>query len=158
LSHGGKLALLQASPHRTMMLEDAISRIKSCAGQMDARYGKTVFDEWAILSLAGNQPRVLAYIGPRNEDFLKNFPNDLGGLRGELRDASYGDGDFAFARHGVGTGFEAFMVLGRGLYLICNNTHGSMDSITKDPRWLNAQVPFAELGETIRSSPVVIRE
>jgi hypothetical protein len=25
---------------------------------------------------------------------------------------SYGVGDFAFARHGVGTGFEAFMVLG----------------------------------------------
>ena len=106
----------------------------------------------------GTRPRVLDYTGPRNDDFLKNFAGDFGGLRGELRDANYGAGDFVFARHGVGTGFEAFMILGQGIYLICNNTHGSMDSITKDPRWLNAQVPFAELGETIRSSPVVIRE
>jgi hypothetical protein len=91
-----------------------------------------------VVSLAENTARVLAYIGPRNDDFLKNFAGDLGALRAELRDASYGIGDFAFARHGVGTGFEAFLVLGRGIYLICNNTRGSMDSITKDPRWLEA--------------------
>jgi len=139
-----------------MTLDEAKTRITSCASQMDARYGKTVFDEWAVVSLAENKARVLAYIGPRNDDFLKNFINDLGALRAELRDASYGVGDFAFARHSVGTGFEAFMVLGRGIYLICNNTHGSMDSITKDPRWLEAQVPFAELSEAIRSNPVII--
>ncbi len=97
-----------------MTLDEAKSRIKSCASQMDERYGKTVFDEWAVVSLAENKARVLAYIGPRNDDFLKNFANDLGALRAELHDASYGVGDFAFARHGVGTGFEAFMVLGRG--------------------------------------------
>jgi hypothetical protein len=141
-----------------MTLEDVTSWIKSCAGQMDARYGKTVFDEWAVVSLAGSQPRVLAYTGPRREDFLKNFARDLGSLREELRDASYGVGDFAFARHGVGTGFEAFLVLGQGIYLICNNLQESMDSITKDPRWLSAQVPFVELGEMVRSSPLVIRE
>ena len=115
-----------------MTLDEAKSRINSCASQMDARYGNIVFDEWAVVSLAENTARVLAYIGPRNDDFLKNFAGDLGALRAELRDASYGIGDFAFARHGVGTGFEAFLVLGRGIYLICNNTRGSMDSITKD--------------------------
>ena len=47
--------------------------IKACANQMDARYGRTVFDEWAVVSLAENKARVLAYIGPRNDDFLKNF-------------------------------------------------------------------------------------
>jgi hypothetical protein len=139
-----------------MTLDDAKSRIKSCASQMDERYGNTVFDEWAVVSLAENKARVLTYVGPRNDDFLKNFANDLGALRAELRDASYGVGDFAFTRHGVGTRFEAFMVLGRGIYLICNNTHGSMDSIAKDPRWLEAQVPFAELSEEIRSDPVII--
>jgi hypothetical protein len=139
-----------------MTLDEVKSRIKSCASRMDAHYGKTVFDEWAVVSLAENKARVLAYSGPRNDDFLKNFVADLGTLRAELRDASYGIGDFAFARHGIGTGFEAFMVLGRSIYLICNNTHGSMDSITQDPRWLNAQVPFAEFSEEIRSNPLVI--
>jgi len=63
-------------------------------------------------------------------------------------------GDFEFARHGVGTGFEAFIVLGDGLYLICNNTVQSMDGITKDPLWLSAQVPFAEMSDRFRSDPL----
>ena len=95
-------------------------------------------------------------IGPRNDDFLKNFANDLGALRAELLDARYGVGDFEFARHGIGTGFEAFMVLGVAIFLICNNTHESMDTIAKDPRWLKAQVPFAELSDKMRDNPLVI--
>ena len=139
-----------------MTLDEAISHIKSCAKEMDARYGKGVFDEWAILSLAENKARVLAYIGPRNDDFLKNFAQDLGALRSELLNESYGAGDFEFARHGTGTGFESFMVMGRALYLICNNTRESMDTIAKDPRWLAAQVPFAELSEKIRAHPLIV--
>ena len=139
-----------------MTLDEAISHIKSCAKEMDARYGQTVFDEWAVLSLAENKARVLAYIGPRNDDFLKNFAKDLGALRAELLTENYGVGDFEFARHGTGTGFESFMVLGRALYLICNNTHESMDSITKNPRWLEAQVPFAELADKVRAHPVAV--
>jgi len=139
-----------------MTLDEAIRHIKSCAKEMDARYGQTVFDEWAVLSLAENKARVLAYIGPRNDDFLKNFVKDLGALRAELLTESYGAGDFEFARHGTGTGFESFMVLGRTLYLICNNTRESMDTIAKNPRWLAAQVPFAELSEKVHANPLVV--
>jgi len=31
-----------------------------------------------------------------------------------------------------------------------------MDAIAKDPKWLNAQVPFAELGDRLRMSPLLI--
>jgi hypothetical protein len=139
-----------------MTLDEAKNLIKACAVQMDSRYGRTVFDEWAVVSLAENKARVLSYAGPRNDDFLKNFAKDLGALRSELLGTSYGTGDFAFTRHGVGTGFEAFLVLGAGVYLICNNTHESMDSIAKEPRWLDAQVPFAELGDHLRMSPLLL--
>ncbi|MEY2465728.1 MAG: hypothetical protein QOD03_249, partial [Verrucomicrobiota bacterium] len=50
----------------------------------------------------------------------------------------------------------AFIVLGDGLYLICNNTDASMEDITKDPKWLNAQVPFAELSDKIGLDPLVV--
>jgi hypothetical protein len=139
-----------------MTLEEGISHIKSCAKEMDARYGRTVFDEWAVISLLANKARVLAYLGPRNDDFLANFAKDLGVLRAGLLNARYGVGDFEFARDGTGTGFEVFMVLGVGIYLICNNTRESMDTIAKDPRWLNAQVPFAELSEKARPNPLVV--
>jgi hypothetical protein len=139
-----------------MTIEEAVNLVKACAKQMDAHYGKTVFDEWAIISLAENKARVLSYLGPRNDDFLKNFAADISALRKELHDMSYGTGDFAFERHGVGTRFEAFMVVGIGIYLICNNTKESMDIIAKNPRWLNAQVPFAELSDKIRPNPVTV--
>jgi len=138
-----------------MTLDEAIGHIKTCAKEMDVRYGRTVFDEWAVISLLENKARVLTYIGPRNDDFLANFARDLGTLRAGLLHANYGVGDFEFARHGTGTGFEVFMVLGAGFYLICNNTRETMDTIAKNPRWLAAQVPFAELSEKVRPDPLV---
>jgi hypothetical protein len=138
-----------------MKLEEATKAIKQCAEQMNARYRQVVFDEWAVVSLAQKQSRILDYLGPRNDDFLRNFASDLGPLRVELAQARHGAGDFEFTRHGVGTMFEAFMVLGDGLYLICNHTANSMDGITKDAHWLDAQVPFVELSDKVRSSPLV---
>ena len=139
-----------------MTLDEAKNFIKACASQMDSRYGRPVFDEWAVVSLAENKARVLAYFGPRNDDFLKNFVKDLGTLRSELVGGRYGVGDFEFARYGTGTGFESFMVMGPGAYLICNNTGDSMESITKNPRWLNAQVPFVELSDKVRANPLTV--
>jgi hypothetical protein len=139
-----------------MTLEQITSQINLCAEKMNARYGKVVFDEWAIVSLADHKGRLLAYIGPRKEGFQKNFLTDAGSLRTGLLAANYTPGDFEFARQEVGTGFESFMVLGQGAYLICNNTVQSMDGITKDPLWLGAQVPFVELSDQVRSDPVVL--
>lgn len=138
-----------------MTLIEATKAIKRCAEQMNSRYKKTVFDEWAIVSLAHKQSRILNYLGPRNDDFLKNFANDLGALRAELLNTERGAGDFEFARHGVGTLFEAFMVLGHGYYLICNHTANSMDGLTRDPHWIDAQVPFVELSDKVRANPLV---
>jgi len=138
-----------------MTLEDAIKLAKTCAQQMNACYKKVVFDEWAIVSMANRERRMLAYIGPRREGFQKNFLVDAGSLRAGLLRPEHNAGDFEFARHGVGTGFEAFMALGKGMYLICNNTVQSMDGISQDPLWLSAQVPFVELSDRVREDELV---
>ena len=121
---------------------------------MNFRYGRVVFDEWAVVSFAEHKTRILAYTGPRREQFQKHFGSDAGALRAGLMSPEHEPGDFEFARNGVGTGFEAFMVLGRSLYLIWNNTVQSMDGITKDPHWLGAQVPFADLSDKVHTDPV----
>jgi hypothetical protein len=139
-----------------MTLDQAIKLIKSCAEQMNARYKQVVFDEWAVISLAARKGRVLAYEGPRKAGFQKNFLTDVGALREGLLNDKYSSGDFEFARHGVGPAFESFMVVGQGIYLICNNTVQSMDSITKDPLWLGAQVPFVELSDKFRADPLTL--
>ena len=137
-----------------MTVDELLKHIRTCAEQMNERYGSVVFDEWAVVSLAQNKGHVLAYIGPRHDHFLKNFTQDLGTLRTALLESEYVAGDFEFARHGVGTTFESFMVLGNGTYLICNNTTASMDDISKNPKWLKAQVPFAELSDRVRAKPL----
>lgn len=139
-----------------MTLDQAARQIQRCSQKMNDLYGRVVFDEWVVISLAQHKARILFYVGPRNDDFLKNFASDLGSLRAELLNSRYSIGDFEFSRYGVGTGFEAFVVLGNGIYLICNNTQASMDDITKDPKWLNAQVPFAELSEKVRPDPLTV--
>ena len=137
-----------------MRLDQATELIKSCAEQMNARYKKVVFDEWAILSLEPHKGHLLAYRGPRKEGFQKNFLADVGGLREGLLNEDYSVGDFEFTRNGVGPAFESFMVLGERMYLICNNTVQTMDAISRDPLWLGAQVPFVELSERFRSDPL----
>ena len=139
-----------------MTIDQAKKLISACARQMDSLYKKVVFDEWAIISLGDQKGRLLSYIGPRKAGFQQNFVSDAGALRASLLAGQTNVGDFEFARHGVGTGFESFLVLGQGLFLICNNTVQSMDAITQDPLWLAAQVPFVELSDKFRENPLEI--
>jgi hypothetical protein len=139
-----------------MNLDQANQAIRTTVERMNTLYGSPVFDEWAVLSLNEVGGRILTYAGPRKEDFQKNFARDFGVLSDELPSPKFGIGDFEFARHGAGTRFDAFLVVGRGLYLICNNTHASMDAITKDAHWLKAQVPFVELSDKFRSDSLAL--
>jgi hypothetical protein len=139
-----------------MNLEQAVKSIKLGAERMNGMYGRVVFNEWVILSFADGGAQVVAYQGPRKEHFHSNFATDVEELRPRLLSHRCGPGDFEFARYGNGTGFEAFMVIGQRLYLIWNNTGNSMEDISKDSRWLNAQLPFLELTETFRKDPLVV--
>ena len=138
-----------------MTLEEATNLIGRCAARMNDLYRKVVFDEWVIVSLIQHKAKILAYLGPRKDDFQKNFATDVQDLRADLLSRRHSIGDFEFARHGVGTKLEAFLMVGDGLYLICNNTAQSMSAIAKDPLWLSAQVPFVELSDQFRSDPLV---
>jgi hypothetical protein len=138
-----------------MTLEEAVKQIKLCSDQMDARYTKPVFDEWALIAVQNGKGHVLAYMGPRKSDFHRSFLEDVGPLRQGLLTQDNTIGDFEFVRDGVGTTFESYMVAGDGLFLICNNTVQSMDAISRDPLWLGAQVPFVELSERFQVDPLV---
>jgi hypothetical protein len=137
-----------------MNLQEAMALIKNYLEKMDALYGKTVFNEWAIVSFAASGPNVLNYAGARKADFEKNLSADTIGVRRELLSAGYGTGDCGFTSEGAGTGFDAFIVLGKELFLLCNSTTQATRDITQDPSWLKAQVPFAELAEKFRASPL----
>ena len=138
-----------------MKLEAANRAIKGCSERMNAVYGSVVFDEWAIVSFSSGKGSVTSYSGPRKNSFHKNFAADLDALRPELLNTKQEIGDFEFARNATGTHFDAFMTLGSEIYLICNSTVASIQTITKDSRWLGAQVAFAELSEKFRADPLI---
>jgi hypothetical protein len=138
-----------------MNLEEAVKLTKESFEKMNERYGGVVFDEWVIVSFAEAKEKILAYSGPRREHFKNNFSNDVKAVQGELHALKHITGDFEFARHAAGTHFDAFVVIGKELFLICNSTNRSMQEITKHANWLNAQVPFAAMSEKFRADPLV---
>lgn len=123
---------------------------------MDELYGKQVFDEWAILKFHQDKALLLDYAGPRKDDFRKHFSRDAAGFRTALASQTHANGDFEFDRNGFGTKVDAFVVLGDSLYLFCNNVSQSMTEITRDSKWLSAQVPFVEFCDKFRSDPLVV--
>jgi len=90
-----------------------------------------------------------------NDDFLKNFAKDLGSLREELLGASYGVGDFAFARHGVGTRFEAF-ISGFGVISICTIPTNPWTRLRRIRNGSTRKCRFAELGDKLRMNPLLV--
>lgn len=138
-----------------MDLATARQHIQSSFARMDALYRRPVFDEWAILSAAA-APGVLAYSGPRRENFRHQLPTDAEPLRLAVAGRPLGAGDFEFAADAGGTRYDACMQLGEGSYLVCNHTARAMAEIRRDPKWLKAQAAFFELSEKFRADPLTV--
>lgn len=137
-----------------MNFETASQTISDCAIKMTQAYGSAVFNELVIVSFANGREEVVGYIGPRPERVQNDFAADLRHLKDELFSSRHNPGEFEFARTAHGTHFDAFVVLGEWLYLICNNTSLTMDEITAKPEWRKAQVPFVEMCDAFRADPL----
>lgn len=138
-----------------IMLSDvAVLLIRSQLQRMGVLYARPVFDEWALLGLTAAGARVLAYEGPRAEEFAKTLPADAMFLRAAMTQREYAVGDFEFATDAPGQHLDAFMRVGSAAYLVCNHTTGSMDDIRRDPLWRKAQVAWFDLGERFRADPL----
>jgi hypothetical protein len=137
-----------------MTSAQAANEANACMRAMAELYTRPVFDEWLIISLGGKKGAIIFYAGPRQEEVKDAFPGDVQSLVGELKGRKHEVGDFAFARRAEGTHFDAFLVLGKNLFLLCNNTELTMDDIAEDPLWLKAQAPFVHLSEMMRGDPL----
>jgi len=138
-----------------MTLDESIELINTTAERMNQLYRDRVFDEFAVVALVQNKARLLKYIGPRREEFQRNFLADIHEFKPELIANKHNIGDFEFSQSGFGTKVEAFLVLSDGIFLLCNHTSRSMADIARNPMWLSAQVPFVEMSDRFRSNPVV---
>ncbi len=137
-----------------MDLAAARQHIHGSLERMNALYGRPVFDEWAVLSLAAKHGGVLAYAGPRVENFRANVAADAEPLRVLIAGRPFAEGDFEFAPEAGGTRYDALMKLGANSFLVCNHTGKTMAEIRTDARWLKAQKAFFELSEKFRADPL----
>jgi len=137
-----------------MNLADARSLVITALDRMNALYRQPVFDEWVLVKLAQDQGAILAYQGPRVESYRQQFKTDIAPLQAELEQRHMAVGDFAFVTEAPGTHFDACIRLGPAAYLFCNHTAKTMAEIRKDPLWLQAQKPFAELSSKFPANPL----
>jgi hypothetical protein len=136
-----------------MDLAAARQHIQSSIARMDALYLRPVFDEWAVLSRS-NPKGILAYAGPRAENFRKQLAADTGPLRSVIGGRTLEIGDFEFATEAGGTQYDACLKIGATAYLVCNHTERAMAEIRQDPNWLKAQSAFFDLCEKFRADPL----
>lgn len=138
-----------------MNLETAVSRIQQSFSKMNDAYQRTVFDEIAIVELEETGVKLHHYDGPNREAFSKDFADKTILLRRELMaEKTEAGGEFGFTREGEGENFDAYICLGPQVYLFCNNTKQSMDEVTQDPRWLDAQSKFLNASQLFAADPV----
>ncbi|HRY48396.1 MAG TPA: hypothetical protein P5186_10140 [Candidatus Paceibacterota bacterium] len=142
-----------------MTIDEASQWVLTVSEAMNKAFKRTVFDEYAIVATLKGKACLVWYWGPRKDSFLSRFREDTAALKAASRArlfAEYGVGDFEFTFQGEGEKSEAFVVVGEGLYLFCNNTTQSMNEISRDPRWLSAQQHFAELSDRFRFDALVL--
>lgn len=140
-----------------MDLPTAIARIEKSFNKLNKAYGRAVFDELAVVGLAGDSLDLLHYEGPRRDDFMAEFADSTISLRKELTaDQTDLGGEFSFTREGDGVGMDAYICLGPKVYLFCNNVAKSMKEITQDPAWLDAQGEFLNASQFFAVDPLVL--
>lgn len=142
--------------YRAMNLESAVSHIDRAFSKMAEKYGEAIFDEWVIVNFGTEDNAIIHYDGPRRDKMTATFTQDTRILRSMIRDKSMASGDFEFTKEAEGTGFDAILALGSGLFLLCNNTSLDMDVITKDPAWKLAQVDFVNLSEKFQTDELAM--
>lgn len=119
-------------------------------------YARPVFNEWALLAPGRGQGGILAYEGPRADEFRAQLPKDAQPILSRLAGQKLAQGGFEFAAQGEGTNLDAILQVGEGAFLVCNNTEKSMAEIRADARWLKAQTAFVELSELFRVDPLSV--
>jgi hypothetical protein len=138
-----------------MKIEEALKLIRTQLQRMNELYGRTVFDEWAVLAMGvKGGSRVVHYEGPRAAVFATNLPQDSALLRAQSAERDHVAGDFEFVQQAEGAALDAFVKLGSAAFLVCNHTGMTMQDIRKDPRWLKAQAAWFALTERFRADPL----
>ena len=139
----------------SMILQTAISRVLTSFSKLNAAYGRTVFNEWAIVNLAGSELTLHHYEGPNRLKFAAEFADNTMALRKELIEEQTAlGGEFSFTWEGQGAHMDAYICLGPDVYLFCNHTAKSMGEITQDPAWLDAQGVFLNLSQVFAVDPL----
>lgn len=137
-----------------MDLDTARRHIQNTFDRMRAVYLKPVFDEWAILAVPARAGGILAYHGPRAENFRRNLPEDAEPLRARAAGKDFTEGDIEFVPDAADTYYDAFMKIGPASYLVLNNTVKTMNEIRTDSKWLGVQALLFELSEKFRADPL----
>lgn len=145
-----------------MNLPKGVQEIRKYLARMDKQYGGKIFEEFSIISLNAEQQTNIHHFeggGRTLEEMSHGFDNDIDPLWKELKKAQKESiGSYHFDQDAEGTLYDAFMKVGRGIYVIFNNAKYSMTQIKAKGSWLKAQIHFVELSEIFFKDPIVLKK
>ena len=139
-----------------MKRENAIVLIHTALAKMGRAYGKPLFDEWVLFAVDGQEADLLLYAGPREDAYEDEFADDVELLLEGITEEQSAPGHFYFAREAEGAMYDAFLAVGKDLYVVFNNTQQTMADITSDRHWTDAQVYFVQLSERFQMDPLTV--
>lgn len=140
-----------------MKKSEAVERIGLALSKMAEVLGEAAFDEWMLVKRLSKGWQVLNYTGEREAAFKKEFTTDIAAMKETVLDFSktyVGDSDFSYEGHG--SGFDAYICVGDGIFLFLNNIQKSTSEITNSPKWKRAQIHYATLLEAFAADKLVI--
>jgi len=136
---------------------EAVERIERALSEMADVLGEAVFDEWTLVKRLSKGWHVLNYVGAREEAFKMEFATDIAAMKETVLDLSKTYiGDSGFSYEGHGSGFDAYICVGDGLFLFLNNVQKSTSEITSSPKWKQAQIHYATLLEAFAADALVM--
>ena len=139
-----------------MNLDTATNRINRSFDKMNEAYRRPVFDELLIVGRSAGGVELLHYSGPREDTIMDTLADETAALRQAGGHLDPRPGEFDFTREGVGSDFDAYICLGKDLFLLCNNTEKSMEEVTADPNWLAAQGQFLNASQLFAVDPLEV--
>jgi len=138
-----------------MKLDQANKLIQLCAEQMNARYRKVVFDEWAVISLTDNKGRLLSTWVPGRPGSRKTFSPTRANCGARCSLSSLTRGISSLPATEWGPGLNRSWPWG-GIIPDLQQYRPIHGRYHQDPLWLSAQVPFVDLSERFRNDPLVV--
>jgi hypothetical protein len=138
-----------------MDFDCAVKRIRKIVDQLNQEAGRTVFDEWVLLEIYGDDWGVHGYHSPDPEAFAAHFQENIGCLEEIINPDEMVVGTLGFVDDEDSHKFDAFMCVGPHVFVFFKNTSQTSEQLFQHPCWASVQARFQRAMHVFIDDPLM---